>query len=176
MNYRTLLQLAGHSFDHRPIALGRPFTPQLFARGARWMQQQLQALDPATSPAVDPGIPFTAWGLLKYGSCSVIAGAAGYGLWLLHPALTPLAVLVFYSCEIHFLFLFPLLLDGRPDPLRASIRSTYKVGPLRALLTVLPIAGYMLLGLLRLRQPLRQWHIGCLAILIWYQDEIRNRF
>ncbi|RYY95773.1 MAG: hypothetical protein EOO11_15115 [Chitinophagaceae bacterium] len=176
MKYRALLQLAGHSFDHRPLSVGRPFSPQLFDRGARWMQQQLQALDPATPPGFDAAIPFTAWGLLKYGCCLAGAGAAAYGLYLLHPALTPLAVLVFYYCEVHFLFLFPRLLDGRPHPLRASIRSTYKVGPLRALFTVLPIAAYMLIGLFRLRHPLRHWHIGCLAILIWYQDEVRNRF
>ncbi|TVT42597.1 hypothetical protein FNT36_00420 [Hymenobacter setariae] len=91
-------------------------------------------------------------------------------LWLL-----PLAGLAFYVVEVHFLFLFPLLLDRVAHPLRTSIWATYQVGFMRALTWTLAIAAFMLAGLLNRRQPWRNWHIGCLALIHWYHHEVRPR-
>ena len=102
----------------------------------------------------------------------VVAGilALLHLLWWL-----PLAGLAFYVVEVHFLFLFPLLLDGVAHPLRASVRATYRVGFLKALAWTLTLAAFMLAGLLRWRRPWRSWHIGCLALIQWYCHEVRGR-
>jgi hypothetical protein len=165
----------------------------LFPSGAKWMHDRLQELEaadrqpadlqfadrqpanrqPADPHPFNPNINYSSFGLLKYGSC--IAGFATsasvlptYGLLF-----TPLPIAVFYLIEIHTLFLFPLLIDQTPRPLLTSVKATYKIGIGRCFFTVIPIAAYMLLGLLRLSNPLRNWYIGCLAIIIWYKNEIR---
>ncbi|GAB3834755.1 hypothetical protein GCM10028821_29780 [Hymenobacter jeollabukensis] len=137
------------------------------------MHQQLRRLRPSGClPPFDVYIRYDRYGWLKYGLCLLAAAlvaapllAAGHGAWL------PLAGLAFYLAEIHLLFVFPLLLDGHPRPLRRSAALLHRrvgVGP--ALLTVLPIAAHMLLGLLRPRRPLLHWYAGCLAVLYWYED------
>ena len=124
----------------------------------------------------DENRPFGHYGSFKYGSSLlalvVVAGVLGrlHLWWWL-----PLAGLAFYVVEVHFLFLFPLLLDGVAHPLRASIRATYRVGLLKALAWTLMIAAFMLVGLLRFRQPWRNWHVGCLALIQWYCHEVRAR-
>ena len=89
--------------------------------------------------------------------------------------LTPLSIIVFYLFEVHFLFLFPLIIDKIDQPILTSIKQTYKVGIFNALVTVIPIACFMLKGLFNISKPFHNWHIGSLAILIWYQNEIRDR-
>jgi hypothetical protein len=144
-----------------------------FRAGAFWMHQQLRRLRPADElPPFDTRLNFERYGWLKYGLCLLAAALVAVPLllarqwwWL------PLAGLTFYLVEIHLLFVFSLLLDGHPRPLRRSAALLHRrvgVGP--ALLTVLPIAAHMLLGLLRPRRPLLHWYAGCLAVLYWYED------
>jgi len=97
--------------------------------------------------------------------------------WFLNyaPLFIPLSIVVFYLFEIQFLFLFPLLIDNSKEPVRRGIREVFKIGIIRCLFTVIPIAFFMLLGLFHKRQRYRNWYIGCLAILIWYNDEVRTR-
>ncbi|HEY6899343.1 MAG TPA: hypothetical protein VI233_01820 [Puia sp.] len=144
-----------------------PGGARVFSLGARWMHDRLQELGPTGS--FDAGRRYTGYGLLKYGVCLAAFGGASALGWLF----IPLAIFLFYLCEIHFLFLFPLLIDRAPRPLLASIRATYKVGVGRCFVTVIPIAAYMLAGLMRGR--LYNWYVGCLAIVIWYNHEVRNR-
>ncbi|WP_207895878.1 hypothetical protein [Hymenobacter gummosus] len=144
-----------------------------FGPGARWMHQQLGRLrPPGALPPFDARLPYERYGWLKYGLCGlsaalVAAPLLAAGRW----GGLPLAGLAFYLVEIHLLFVFPLLLDQHPRPLRQSARLLHRrigVGP--ALLTVLLIAAHMLLGLLRPRRPLLHWYAGCLAVLYWYED------
>jgi len=190
MNYRQLIEATK---NHRcPEASVSPAT--VFPAGARWMHDRLGELPqrpgemprrPGALPQrdqepFDSGISYTAYGIAKYGICLTAAGltaaglaAAGISGYPLFAA--PLSILVFYLFEIHFLFLFPLLIDRTPRPLLTSIRATYKIGVWRCLITVIPIAVYMLIGLTRKNDRLANWHTGCLAIVIWYDHEIRNR-
>jgi hypothetical protein len=147
----------------------------IFSTGAEWMHHQLYELQPTTTPSFNPNTPYTTYGLLKYGICGTASIAALIALATFNPWLIPLSIIIFYLAEIHFLFLFPILIDQTPHPILASIRATYRIGITKCLLTVIPIATYMLIGLLHKKDRLTNWYIGCLAIIIWYNHEIRTR-
>lgn len=156
----------------RPAQVAQPLSVHIFTTGARWMFAHLppQAGQPVE---FDDSIRFGRYGSLKYGSSLLALVAVASGLARLHllPWL-PLAGLAFYVVEVHFLFLFPLLLDRVAHPLRASLRATYRVGLFKALAWTLTLAAFMLAGLLR-RRPWRNWHVGCLALIRWYHHEVR---
>lgn len=146
----------------------------MFPLGARWMHDRLNELQ-GSIRSFDPAINYNFYGYLKYGIC--ISGAflaawwlSGYG-WLF----IPLAILLFYLLEIHFLFLFPLLIDHSSRPVLTGIRAIFKIGIVQCLFTVIPISIFMMTGLLWKKDRFRNWYIGCLAILIWYNNEVRNR-
>jgi hypothetical protein len=146
----------------------------LFPTGARWMYDRMQELRPSDLP-FDPGINYTGYGLLKYGACLAgfalaILPSAKYGLFTI-----PLSIASFYVVEVHFLFLFPLLIDQTPRPLLTGIRIAWSIGIGRCLITVIPIATYMMLGLFRRSDPFSNWYTGCLKIITWYDHEIRDR-
>jgi len=171
-----LLKLSARQFAKQPTQVRQPFSPHIFATGARWMFAHLPAQSPRSE--FDESTDFGHYGRLKYGSsllamlaAAVVGGLAGLPLLLV----LPLAGLAFYVVEIHFLFLFPLLLDRVAHPLRASIRATYRVGFWKALVWTLTLAAFMLAGLLNRRRPWRNWHIGCLALIYWYRHEVRAR-
>ena len=159
-------------------APGRPAEPlagpgPVFEAGAAWMGEQLACLRAQPRPRLAGASRrrFTYYGWLKYGLSLLgmmltATALSRYSIWLL-----PLAGLGFYVVEIQFLFLFPLLLEGRPQPLLASCRLTARVGYGRCLLGVLLVAAHMLAGLGCPRRARWQWHVGCLAILFWYVDE-----
>jgi hypothetical protein len=168
-----LLKRSAQQLTEQPNQVRQPLSPRIFTTGARWMFAHLppQAACPAR---FDEKTNFGRYGSLKYGSSLLAFGAVAAGLIKLHlPVLLPLAGLAFYVVEIHFLFLFPLLLDRVAHPLRASIRATYRVGFWKALAWTLAIAAFMLAGLLRRRRPWRNWHVGCLALIYWYHHEVR---
>jgi hypothetical protein len=144
----------------------------VFETGAVWMGQHLALLRQRPLSARWPMHQYTYYGYLKYGLS--VAGLVGAALALapLSYWLLPLAALGFYLVEVQFLFLFPLLLEGRTRPLRTSCQLTSRVGVGRCLSMVLPVAGYMLLGLVRPGRALHHWHTGCLAIILWYVDEV----
>lgn len=172
MRAARYLRRAHQELARQPLPTGAAGL-RLFTPGAHWMHQQLTRLRPgAALPPFNARLGFERYGWLKYGLCLLAAGLVAAPLLLLgHWWLLPLAALAFYLTEIHLLFLFPLLLDGHPHPLRQSAALLHRrVGVVPALLTVLPIAAHMLLGLLRRRRPLLGWYAGCLAVLYWYED------
>ena len=149
-------------------------TADVFSSGALWMHEQLNGLS-GEEKTFNAGINYTFYGLLKYGLSLAAFSIAAILLFRLNVFLVPAAAIVFYLFEVQFLFLFPLLIDGVENPILVSIQQTWKTGVIRALITVMPVAAFMLIGLLRLKDPFRNWYIGCMAILIWYHDEVRNR-
>jgi hypothetical protein len=175
MTVCSLLRQSARQFAARPAQVRQPLSLHIFTTGARWMFAHLprQASRPA---GFDETVRFGRYGSLKYGSSLLALLVMAGGLAKLHlPQWLPLAGLAFYVVEVHFLFLFPLLLDGVAHPLRASVRATYRVGLWKALAWTLTIAAFMLAGLLRRHRPWRNWHIGCLALIHWYHHEIRVR-
>jgi len=173
MNYQQLWQQSSSRLQEHPTVSS--FNNwQLFTNGARWMHAQLDDMSGAQT-SFDEGINFAFYGWIKY-SVSLTAGflSALLLVWL-HPLLLPLAILVFYFCEVQLLFLFPLLIDKVPNPVYTSIRQTAAIGTWKIIKVIIPIGIRMLLGLLNVKAPLRNWYTGCLAILIWYKYEVRNR-
>ena len=139
-----------------------------FGEGGRWMGWLMGKTSVPTKE-------FIRWGTIKY-TLSVLAGltilfisgeASSFALIM--------AAFAFYLVEVHFLFLFPLIIDREAPLLRVSVRATYRVGLWRALSTTISIAAYMIEGLFKFQKPLYQWYVGCACIVVWYEEEIRDR-
>ncbi len=174
MKAKTLLKQSARLYEDNRLSVAPGL--DVFVEGARWMEHWLQRLDPEFRASTLSSKTLRCYGIFKYGVCICVAGAAGYLLFVFNPILFPLAILVFYLAEVHFLFLFPIFLNGDTHPITCSIYLTYRMGLWNTTLTVMSIAFFMLRGLLAGKDRYKNWHIGCLAILIWYNHEaFRNR-
>jgi hypothetical protein len=143
--------------------------------GARWMYERLNELDGGFRRPFDAEINYAGYGRLKYGIC--LTGFFWSGWWLSTYEILyiPFSVLIFYLLEVQFLFLFPLLIDQAKRPVWTGIREVLRIGLIRCIMTVIPISIFMMTGLFIKGNRLRNWYIGCLAVLIWYNDEVRVR-
>jgi len=175
MNGRDLIRQSNIHFQQQPVYLSAGLGLSIFSKGAAWMAGRLNELNNHHLITFDPAVPFNALGWFKYGLCLSAFLFSAFLLFQIHFLLVPFSILVFYFLEVHFLFLFPLLLDRVKHPLWSSIKTSYRIGIFKCMITVIPIAYWMLVGLLRKNQPLQNWHVGALAVLIWYNDEIRTR-
>ncbi len=171
MKYRQLIHMSTAVFKEQPAEI---VSLNVFTDGAKWMLNQLNKLG-NNKLAFDRSVNYTAYGLLKYGVCIFCFAGAVFILGKIHMLLIPLAVAIFYFVEVHFLFLFPMLIDGIKYPLKESIKQTYRLGLFSSMATVFCIGIFMVTGLFNISKPLRNWYIGCLAIIIWYQHDVRNR-
>lgn len=158
------------------IIAGKPLATavsvNVFESGAQWMFEQLNE---NSETRFNKSTPYSAYGFFKYSISLLAFLVSAFLLFSINIWLVPISIIVFYLVEIHFLFLFPLLIDNVKRPLLTSVRETYRMGVLTALFNVIPIGVYMMIGLFRFSDPFRNWHIGCLAILVWYNEEVRNR-
>ena len=175
MNYQLLIAASRQHLakypGHAPVS--GPMT--MFQEGARWMHDRLNELDGSESRPFDPEVNYTFYGYLKYGICLTGFSLACWWSVQHDPFLLPFSILVFYLLEIHFLFLFPLLIDGARQPVLRGIREVSRIGVINCLQTVIPLAVFMMTGLFRRKDNFHNWYIGCLSILIWYKNEVRNR-
>ncbi len=174
MELKDLIRQSSLYLAQNARRIERPFSGDVFQQGGEWMQAWLVEWDPLRKWN-SGAIAFNAYGWAKY----LISMAAFLGsAWVFYafdPWLLPLSVIVFYIVEVHFLFLFPLLIDGVEHPLWQSISITYRIGLWRVLAKVIPLGLFMILGLFQRSDPLRNWYKGCLALLIWYEQEVRDR-
>ena len=119
---------------------------------------------------------WTRLGLLKYGAalCASAPLVLMAGMFS-RPWLIVVAIGAFYVVEIQMLFLFPVALDGSSTPFRASRTLMLKAGgTLRVLPTVLILAAAMLIGGLVHRAFVKYWALGCLAVILWYEQLAQN--
>jgi hypothetical protein len=169
---RQLLREAALLFDdpHCPLTKeARSAGNTLFASGARWMRHALEWIRGA--PITDSSWDFNALGFVKYGLASVGALACLALAWLSNPWWIMGVVPVFYAIEAQMVFLFPLALDGTPQPFREARRWTKRAGgTLAVMAVVLPLAATMLFGGFVGRGFVRSWCLGCLAVCLWYED------
>ncbi|WP_156825819.1 hypothetical protein [Lewinella cohaerens] len=170
MNYQDLLLRSKVHLSQFPLEQEIDFMPLVFTKGAKWMTQRLNEID-KKQRNFNSNVAYEYYGYLKYSFCFFCFIMSGLFFWTKASYLSPLSILVFYFFEVHFLFLFPLLIDGVEKPLARSIHMTYKMGIFYTMRTVIPIGFFMVTGLFNWRNPLQNWHIGCLAVLIWYTDE-----
>jgi hypothetical protein len=173
MKYHLLIAQSEANLNLNPIRIVGVISTDVFSLGAKWMFDRLNENEAEVK--FDKSINFAAYGFLKYGVSFFVGSFAAFLLGNVNLFLLPLSIVAFYLAEVHFLFLFPILIDKVKSPIWTSIRQTYKMGLLTTLVTVIPIGFYMVFGLLNFKDPFRNWYVGCLAILYWYKDEIRNR-
>ncbi len=137
----------------------------LFTRGAEWMLYCLNHIRNENT-TLPKGVAFEYYGWGKYLLCSFVALIPLFlSYWLV-----PLSILLFYLIEVQLLFLFPLLIDGSKNSFKSSWRLTRQIGTFRAMIVVIPIAIYMLYGMCRRKDCLQHWYVGCLSILILYEE------
>ncbi len=117
-----------------------------------------------------------AWkgGLVKY-AAALLAGVVTWGLavraGLPHAVGLGLAVPAFYAVEVQGLFLFPVAIDGAAHPWRSARALLREAGgTLSALGTVGVLVAVMLFGGLAGRGWVRCWCLGCLAVVLWYEE------
>lgn len=141
-----------------------------FISGAEWMRLVLAHIRGTKIPAVNTDFQWL--GIVKYGLCSLAALTYLLIVLSLHwYLLTVGVVFVFYLVESQMVFLFPLALDGCPDPFRESQRyAALAGGTLRVVMTVFPLAVVMLFGGFAGQGFVRSWALGCLAVVLWYED------
>lgn len=142
-----------------------------FGAGADWMRC---ALGRVRGKQPMGRARFGLLGLGKYTLCGLpfLLALLTLGVcWDLTLPAVPAAILVFYAVEARLVFVFPLALDGEATPFLASHRLLGRTLPSgRVLARVTWIAASMLLGGFLGRGVVRSWCIGCLAVVLWYEE------
>lgn len=168
MTARILLDKSKQHLATHPHFIQQVYALEIFQSGAQWMALRLAEIRQESSNIVLRR-NFNYYGFFKYGICVLAFILSLFFLLEFSIFLIPLSILTFYFVEVHFLFLFPLLIDEVEQPFSASIKLTHKIGMFRAMAIVLHLAVYMLSGLFERSSPFQKWHIGCLAVLFWYE-------
>jgi len=175
MKYQHLISQSKINLQADPPNINGILSRNIFELGAKWMFDKLNENKIDKEVQFNQSINFFVYGLLKYGISFFVFLLSAILFFKINFFLLPFSIIVFYLAEVHFLFLFPILIDNVEKPILTSIKQTYKTGILTTLTTVIPIGFFMVFGLLNFKDPFRNWYVGCLAIIIWYQNEIRNR-
>ncbi len=175
MKYQHLILQSKTNLQADSPNINGVLSMNIFELGAKWMFDKLNENIIDSQMQFNHSINFFAYGLLKYGISIFAFLFSAFLLFKVNAFLLPLSIIIFYLAEVHFLFLFPILIDNVEKPILTSIKQTYKTGILTTLTTVIPIGFFMIFGLLNFKDPFRNWYVGCLSIIIWYQNEIRNR-
>jgi uncharacterized protein len=170
---RPLLTRAAQWYDApasplHAAAIGAAFGG--FSAGAQWMRLAMETLRGRPCPVTT--FNYQLLGMIKYGLAVAIAILWAVAAWAWHvPWLGLLSVFVFYAVEAQMVFLFPVALDGNPQPIRTSRQWARRAGGTLAVMrVVMPLACTMLFGGLVGRGFLRSWCLGCLAVCLWYED------
>jgi hypothetical protein len=172
----ALIARAAALYDAGGYAPRFPLHRASFAGGGRWMAEALARLRGAALPA-PLARDFSRAGIRKYGAALAAALPAlvlsGAGIPLA-PAIIG-AALAFYAVEAPLVFVFPALIDGAPHPAARSRRLVrVNGGHARAVVRVMGIALHMTLGGALGGGVRRAWCVGCLAVLLWYEDARRE--
>ena len=175
MKYQHLISQSKRNLEINPPIISEVVSLNIFQRGAKWMFYKLNENKIGKEMQFNTSINFFAYGFLKYGISLFVFLLSVVLFFKVTVFLIPLSIIIFYLAEVHFLFLFPILIDNIENPIWTSIKQTYKTGLITTLITVIPIGFYMVFGLFNFKDPFRNWYVGCLSIIIWYQNEIRNR-
>ena len=175
MKYQFLISQSKKYLQTKPPNIDGVLSLNIFQLGAKWMFDKLNENGVCNEIQFNQSINFFAYGLLKYGISFFVFLVSVFLLININFLLFPFSIVIFYLAEVHFLFLFPILLDNVEKPIWTSIKQTYKMGIFTTIITVIPIGFYMVFGLFNFKDPFRNWYIGCLSIIIWYQNEIRDR-
>jgi hypothetical protein len=169
-SYNALLEKAKELYVSHPYEKSALKSGTVFFHGAFWMAGLMADLrsDPVEFPS---SRPYGWYGIFKY------ALAVFFTLLFLLIAfyfktyyLFPISILIFYLAEAQFIFLFPILIDNSSSPLVDSLRMTHRAGgTLSVLRILLSIALYMVSGGLTKNNFMKNWIIGCIMMVVWYE-------
>lgn len=145
-----------------------------FGGGGAWMIAAMATIRGRPIPAGTA--PFVRLGVTKYAKCAAAAFGAFTATvpWGVASALV-LAVLAFYAAEARSVFVFPATIDfGRRGRKAAAALHRRAGGTITVMTRVLPIAAFMVFGWIANGRPRRNFALGCLAIVLWYES-LRHR-
>lgn len=145
-----------------------------FDGGGRWMATALATVRGRTSPRSTSG--FGRLGTTKYAKCTAAAVCAftATSPWGIASALAA-ALLAFYAVEARSVFVFPAAIVFGHRGSRAALALHRRAGGTITVMTrVMPIAAFMVFGWLANRRPRRNFAVGCLAIVQWFES-LRRR-
>lgn len=166
-----LLLTAGRIYDEPANGLRASSRAAIwtgFGGGAAWMRSAMGVVR-GQAPSGEPSAERL--GACKYALASVAASLVLALLWRVPALAVPAAVVIFYVVEVRMVFVFPLALDGEEAPFRASHRLVARTSPQGvATARVMRIAARMLFGGFTGRGFVRSWCLGCLAVVLWYED------
>jgi hypothetical protein len=169
---RSLLQASARTFDASATlrAAARRSARRGFQGGAEWMAVALAEIRGQPVSPLRPGA--TILGVLKYGAATGVAALAVLVLWRFgHLRWAPCALVLFYLVESQGAFLFPAFVDGAVRPWAQAQRCLRAAGGTWVVTSkVMVLAAVMLFGGGVGQGFLRSWCIGCLAILLWYEE------
>jgi hypothetical protein len=144
-----------------------------FASGAEWMRIVLSYRRGHEIPPIRA--PYNLLGIIKYGLA--VLGALAYAAlaWRLEVLiLIPGFILVFYAIEAQMVFLFLLAIDGKSALFRESLRMTQQAGgTLSVMITVMRLTVAMIFGGFVGMGFVRSWALGCLSVVLWYEEVCR---
>ena len=141
-----------------------------FVSGAEWMGQIMAFV--RNGQLSHHAVAYQTLGLFKYGLATSLAlSFLALVAWLHAWPFILGAVFVFYAVEVQMVFLFPLALDGHARLLRESRQWTLRAGgTLHVMAIVMQLAAVMLFGGFRGRGFVRSWALGCMAVVLWYEQ------
>jgi hypothetical protein len=175
---KKLLQQAAALYDDResPLAQQAKYAWKGgFYSGAAWMELVLSQLRGQPQRSVPQCLQ--GFGILKY-TLTTIAALIVLAIAIatqIYPFIL-LCIPAFYAVEVQMVFLFPITLDRFPHPFRTSLQWTqYAGGTITAMRIVLVLAVVMLLGGLFGKGFIRCWCLGCLAVVLWYEQIRKTR-
>jgi len=141
-----------------------------FISGAEWMRVAMQHVRGTPIAPVEgryQRLGFIKYGLASLGALAWLLFCVVYGIWPLMIGVVP----VFYAIETQMVFLFPCVIDGSTTPFHEGRMLMRRAGgTLAVMVSVLQFAVLMLFGGFTGRGFVRSWALGCLAVVLWYED------
>jgi hypothetical protein len=178
LNATQLLRQAAALYDdpQRPFAqAAQQAWKGGFYSGAVWMElvlSELRGQPPRSVPQCLQGFGVFKYTLTSIAALIVLAIAI---VTQIYPFIV-LCIPAFYAVEVQMVFLFPITLDRFPHPFRTSRQWTqYAGGTIAAMRIVLVLAAVMLFGGLFGKGLIRCWCLGCLAVVLWYEQLRQTR-
>ena len=164
MTYSLLMQRVDEQWPSIPL-LNSGFGLNAFATGVQWMFQRMQELNLVKANQA-PNLPWNRIGYCKYALVSLAALVLSGAFGLIQPLLFLSFPIWFYLLELPLVFLFPILIQHKSFSIKHSILLIQKTGFTASYLILIQLAAGMLIP----SKNFHNWHKGCLAVLIWYEE------
>lgn len=164
MNYSVLVKRVDEQWPSIPL-LDSGIGLKAFSTGAHWMFQRMQELNLVKANQA-PNLPWNSIGYFKYALVSLAAFGLSGACGLIQPLLILSFPIWFYLLELPLVFLFPILIQQNSFSIKYNVQLIQKTGFTTSFLILIQLAAGMLIP----SKNFYNWHKGCLAVLIWYEE------